>query len=90
MIEWFSTKGGYRPAMGFVKVDLQVAIERAIGRSLNNGRFVEPAYILSHLEKNEATYNMLKQRFKDIDYIMYDNNVWGRDAIRLEASSFFD
>tara|TARA_R110002012_G_scaffold151797_3_gene311756 strand:+ start:59 stop:1576 length:1518 start_codon:yes stop_codon:yes gene_type:complete len=89
-VEWFSTKGGYKPTMAFVKVDLQVAIERAIGRALNNGRFVEPAYILSHLGQNEITYNLLKQRFKDIEYIMYDNNVWGRDPLRLEFSSFFD
>ena len=89
-LDWFSTTGGYRPLLGFVDVNVDIAIERAIARSLNNGRFVEPAYILTHLGKNRKSYELLKSKFPEMEYVMFDNNVFGREPKLLEASSFFD
>ena len=91
MLDWYIKKGGYKPHVLFVDVSVQTAIERAVGRSLQNGRFVEPAYILSHLGKNLETYKELKKRYGDIlEYIMFDNNTFGIDPKLLEASGYFD
>ena len=93
MLDWYIHKGGYKPHALFVDVTVQTAIERAIGRSLQNGRFVEPAYILSHLGKNLETYKELKKRYGDIlEYIMFDNNTFGvgLDPKLIEASGYFD
>ena len=89
-LDWFSTTGGYKPFVGFVDVNVDIAIERAIARALNNGRFVEPTYIATHLGKNRASYDLLKSKFPDMEYVMFDNNVFGRDPLLLEASSYFD
>ena len=91
MLDWYIDKGGYKPFVAFVDVEVQTAIERAVARSLQNGRFVEPTYILSHLGKNKATYEILKERYGDaLEYIMYNNNVFGADPALIEASGYFD
>ena len=95
-LDWATVKGGYKPIMGFVDVKMETAIERAIGRSLNGGRFVEPAYMLTHLNdagmsKNIITYESIKSKYGSaVEYVRFDNNVWGRDPILIEASPYFE
>lgn len=88
IIEQFNGKGNYNPFIAFSDLPMEKTIERAVLRSVNNGRFVEPAYVVTHLGKNIKSYEMLKEYFKDIiKYTKYDNDVdFGFDPILLESN----
>jgi predicted ABC-type ATPase len=51
---------GYRVEIAFADLPLGKAIERATGRFLGGGRFVDPLYIATHDHKNHESYDKLR------------------------------
>ncbi len=59
MVEQFKARG-YRVEVAFAHLPIQKAMERAVGRYLQGGRFVDPKYIATHDAKNIKTARVLK------------------------------
>ena len=80
-IDWYHGTGGYNPVMAFSDIPMEETLIRATARALGDGgvatgRFVEPSYIVTHLNRNISTYNTLKDKFEDIiKYVKYNNDV---------------
>jgi predicted ABC-type ATPase len=51
---------GYRVEIAFADLPLGKAIERATGRFLGGGRFVDPLYIATHDHKNHESFDALR------------------------------
>ena len=76
---------GYDIHILFSDVELTEAARRAVGRFREEGRFVDPSYILSIGDRINETYSVFKNDPRIRSYEQYDNN--GRKAVRKEKGT---
>lgn len=67
---------GYQVHLHYMDLPIDKAVERAIKRFNETGRFIDPYYILNDVDgKTKITYNKIKNRKGVISYEAYSNDV---------------